>query len=928
MFTIDIKLVRSDTIKPAEGWYFPGFTPEHSFALAAWLSELGKSLSAYPIAPKGTLDLVLLTSSSELGWSKSLDSDALQGAVGLTKLEVGAGRALWIPVNAEMFPALPSDKLLDLLSVNSEVVDLLWLPSTGLIGFEATDRANLNEFFETPKRSTEEEFQSPPEVSLLPKAIQSFSLLHPPTIEELFKNEQDEIGGSESDLESLEEEPDKPKGFLETAKNKLRRQTNKVLKQLKEVTDARGQSQSGAANSSSGIGAGIAGFVSRALEKQRQEQIDKLLRLMSKDPDRALKFAIPLGSHDAPRGLANPGSELTARNTNFSLSSMRGGGPADYWDLGESLRQRLLQSYREQANREMALGRYHRAAYIFAHLLGDLRAAAGSLENGNRFSEAAALYEELSSPKDQARCLQKAGRYNEAAAIYRRLGDFETSGEMWLEIGEVEAAHSDFELASELALKDGKPVKAAKIIDGRLGRRSEAQELLWSHWPNHPESFAAARQAFAWYAQDAEHGKASERLRFISNAGRSQKLATAKLAADVGKNYPEKEVQWQALDVCRLACAESSNEHSFDLPQRLQHLQTLSHLDPMLKEDVARHATRRKQLPRKAAAKKTAEYAGLKKLNSASLPLQVRWCHATAIGAELLAIGRHEKSPNRLVLARVSHLEQPNPHIAEFSFDVPNMNDSILPLVHRESNSYRIGLCCREQKLEIQQGRQLDHSTSREAWALDPDVGNGITAAAMAVSPDETLWYWSSATLHAVRENEHRSFDLSQTAIENYFSHDENTGLPESLVTIGSQPFLARGKSVYTLRDNMVELVYKAYTPLINLAVSKPHTRSRLALATENSLEILPVDGPNNAEHIETVVWEEQFTHVCFLHAGRLAATTNKELHIFQRNQNHRMEKKGAIELRQQPIVGLSSLNASTLAIAYGDGEINSFLIR
>ena len=111
-----------------------------------------------------------------------------------------------------------------------------------------------------------------------------------------------------------------------------------------------------------------------------------------------LRFALPLGAN-APRGIAPPSNRLTARDTDFSLSSLGRPSAMDAWFVEERLRKDLIARYHEVATRELSLGRYRRAAYIYAELLGDLTAAANALRRGRYYREAAVLYRDrLHSP--------------------------------------------------------------------------------------------------------------------------------------------------------------------------------------------------------------------------------------------------------------------------------------------------------------------------------------------------------------------------------------------------------------------------------------------------------------------------------------------------------------------------------------------------
>src|SRR5436190_21747239 len=162
--------------------------------------------------------------------------------------------------------------------------------------------------------------------------------------------------------------------------------------------------------------------------------------LLAKDPDRALKYALPVGG-EGHRGLAPPSNRLGERDTSFNLGRLGGGGPADFWDLPNEYRQRLVARYRELANRELRLGRYRRAAYIFAELLSDLEAAATALTAGRHWREAAILYRDrLNRPLDVAHCLEQGGLWAEAVALYESMQVYQKAGDLVRKLDQGELA--------------------------------------------------------------------------------------------------------------------------------------------------------------------------------------------------------------------------------------------------------------------------------------------------------------------------------------------------------------------------------------------------------------------------------------------------------------------------------------------------------
>ena len=151
-----------------------------------------------------------------------------------------------------------------------------------------------------------------------------------------------------------------------------------------------------------------------------------------------------------------PGNELVSRDINFNLNTLGGGSPADVWNIPPDQQYLLIQQYRELAAREIRLGRHRRAAYIFAKLLGDLVSAAGTLEAGHHFREAAALYRDrLNRPVDAAKCLERAGLLDEAALIFIECGLFEQAADIYVRLERQEEAEQLLRSWAEQLISNG-----------------------------------------------------------------------------------------------------------------------------------------------------------------------------------------------------------------------------------------------------------------------------------------------------------------------------------------------------------------------------------------------------------------------------------------------------------------------------------------
>ena len=175
---------------------------------------------------------------------------------------------------------------------------------------------------------------------------------------------------------------------------KLQEFMSRQVEQWKRKRDRRQQQHSEQAGASGKTAKGsivqgltdrLMNRMSKVIQSQRDKQLEKLLKLMQSDPDKALRLAIPLAAMSAFRGLGQSSNALTEAKPDFSLPTLFGSGPVDPWEIKEAFRKQLQAAYRMQAERELAAGRFRRAAYIHAHLLGDLTAAATILERGKAY---------------------------------------------------------------------------------------------------------------------------------------------------------------------------------------------------------------------------------------------------------------------------------------------------------------------------------------------------------------------------------------------------------------------------------------------------------------------------------------------------------------------------------------------------------------
>lgn len=389
------------------------------------------------------------------------------------------------------------------------------------------------------------------------------------------------------------------------------------------------------------------------LDKMRHNQIERLLHMLQNSPDKGLAFALPLQGTSEGRGLASPSAHLARRDINFNLRNLGGGGPIDFWDLPQSYRAALSQRYRELANRELALGRHRRAAYIFAELLGDLSTAATTLRDGGHFREAAVLYEtKLNQPLVAAQCLQRGGLLAEALVIYQRLQAWQTIAELYEQLDQTENAREAWrkEIAKLLAGQDR--LGAAAVLENKLLEPEEAYQLLRQGWPTTPQASHCLRESFLLLARLGEHHRAQQQIQDLQTASHTLELTIelAKCLAQQANKYPEERVRDLAADTTRRIVSESMQLASEPLLGQL--VGTIAQLVPsdrLLARDTTRYRSiLAKQQPQTKKLLAPTASPKLSVARTIQLPTGI-WKTAASVGAEFYVVGAQE---GKVVLLR------------------------------------------------------------------------------------------------------------------------------------------------------------------------------------------------------------------------------------------------------------------------------------
>lgn len=851
--------------------------------------------------------------------------------------------SLWIPSGARLLPGVGPNILSQHLSADELI--RVWLPSIGLVGFTAEDQLGPRDWLTVPESSTGNSWVSPPESWSPPRGIIEFGMRYPPSAENFLQQIQREIGDPDRSL--LDTNAD---GTGESKPSAAARAKNWLLDKLDSMagkdkgkqgeTNDQGRSESStsaaggiASRAGSMIGAGmgavaapLAAAMSHMLQGERERQVEKLLGMFDTNPDAALKYAIPLGGiTDAFRGFSIPGSSLLERMVDFSLPGLGGGAgqPIDLWSIGFDLQAKLQERYRAQANRELAAGRYRRAAYIFAHLLADFRGAAQALEKGRFYPEAAVIYRDhLKDRKQAARCFALGGMHREASDLYVELKMYEDAGEVLAEAGLEDEARQMFETAFTDRLASGQVVSAAKILDLRLQRRPDAIELLSDQWPDGNEPVAASEAAMEWLGEDGDHQQASELLNSISNkASESNYAQLAHLSERVANGYPDHQVRQQAEDHCRLAVARTL-EHSSaqDRWRALATFASLDSKDPQLRRDtqIYTQATKVQRL----RARPSAAPRRWIRLPDLHLPVRLRYLDYRMERGQLFALATRR---DRLILV---HAPSPDPG-CEVNLNKASelINSSrllgsqafIKSIEFESPMSVHVVACANvSNEMRLPSDQALIHPTpSFEVEKIDESV-----IAAVSVSPGD-LWQMERLDGNLVlRHSSGQTHDLTKLWVDSWNEITGGDGGQACLAVVNGSPIAALENVLVKPHHGEISRIAIFDEPVRALAAPRPKTRSRIAAAHAAGLEVLFLD----TYDLVHVCRQRGYSLCMWATGGMLVAWSDGELHCFEaRRGTYARVAEIRFDDRSDEPTRLLMLNADIVGVAYANGHISRY---
>ena len=924
--------------RTTSAWLVPGTDPGQWLAeMTAWSVPLA---DARLMAGEGVA-LVLLSGENQPAKT--------QFALAYGKI----GERLFVPVEAAFDPPLDDDEVAALVPPGEALY--LWRPEVGLLQFEPHQALKIAQLVAPPPQSGSRWNVAQPGIATNSRLLSIVPLSHP-SPDDFLQEGRDDISSQPLAVNRLLPLPNEPAGgaigraiagvaltAAAGAASALGAAASAVAAGMAQLTG--GKSGASAADRHERGAAAQAQSGPNWLERLRQWahdqqqalkrnidqirhcQVERLLQALQNSPDEGLRYALPLTQIGMHRGVCPPGGSLTEREVDFNLSRLGGGQSADFWNLLPEYRQRLAARYRELANREIALGRHRRAAYILAELLGDLSAAAVTLADGGHCREAAILYQQrLNQPLAAARCLARGGLVAEAIALFEQLEEWEAAGDLYRQLEQSDAANQAYRRAVQRRLSAGDRLAAAAILEGKLVVPQEAYPVLIAGWPESPQAQRCLDQSFELLARHRWHDLAAKeviaRLKETPQST-AMHVSLAVSLAQVATKYPDDEVRQIAAETTRqIVSARLAAGREYEAEKLLAALQALVPGDRLLDRDCRRYQakndkTRRihtnlkpaigdGQLPRlvksfrlpqaewKVAATSGEEFYAAGFFRRSLIVVRGRWDGSVQLPVgEPWIIREEHRSRPILLAADPQGLEKLFVHLAsqcparELHF--PATDTFPFPLAvgsHRSFTHGAAGICC---------------ASSRSVLVLEADLEN-LEADVSCFETDRLMGV--------------QGFDLSPKLLAEQEIHS-----PLPFYARERTYYLGLGTKLLSLRGR--QEVTTVHSPIRAITGSGLHTRARIVLACQRGGVV--VWGATARQPATAFSMDLVEPVVGLARGGWLAAATSDTIEVLSTH-GGQLTWRGAIAgPGQEPLAVLATHSANRFAVLTTEGLVNVY---
>ncbi len=417
---------------------------------------------------------------------------------------------LYVPIECDVTPPFTRTELSGGIPAPDGRVDLsitayLFRPRLGWTAFTQAQHLSVSDLFERPSRLGQSWTHAQPGVRLSSRllAIEPESRID---ADDVFEPGREAVG--DLDLDELDEAPDESTSTAKNAQSWTQVRLAKLASWLTSKVPRTASKETWVDRLESWATRKVDAREDE-LQQRRFREVHRLLHWLKHDSERGLRFALPIDALDA-RGLARAGHRLSPNDVDFDLDRLAGGRPASPWSMPPELTHRLRTEYTRLANSEVGAERHRRAAYIHAHLLGDLVTAANVLRQGGHLREAAALYRErLDQPLVAADCLAEAGLYADALTIYVEHGCHDLAAKLCQELGRPDDARTHWRQAVDAYRQQSQWLLAGETLVEKLDAPDEAMALYEEMWNDAPNSQQLLTALLGLYGKHDGHHRAT-----------------------------------------------------------------------------------------------------------------------------------------------------------------------------------------------------------------------------------------------------------------------------------------------------------------------------------------------------------------------------------------------------------------------------------
>jgi tetratricopeptide (TPR) repeat protein len=599
------------------------------------------------------------------------------------------------------------------------------------------------------------------------------------------------------------------------------------------------------------------------LQQLRQSEVNRLLKMLDTDPERGLRYALPL-TGDSARGQAPPGWKLGDRNPIFG--GQRFGGPADVWNLAPDTQWQLQKKYRELANRELAAGRYERAAYIFAELLGDWHAAAGALAEGRLYQEAARIYlTRLNNKSLAAQCLEDGGLLADAVLLYAELNLHEKCGDLLRRLGKKD----DARLAYQEAMKGSTDrLHDARILFEKLELPELALSVLATGYPGSKQAAQCLERQFEYLARLEASEQALTLATSLSQHERQipDRLEMTKTLQAVHKKHRDPEVRSRLSIVATSLIGEAISDGTSQEKQLLQLLPQFAESDLLLRRDADRFGSERAATRKTKSPSESSTKVVLLHRKSLNLPENgVLWSQLYSRGDRWLATGyedgirqRWSLGDKERVFGTLPNTTSPLSERGALSNGeplFPHLADTVW-LPKEKLRGYFSA-----SRSEFEQGRVLPANFEQNLRWMPPDIA--------AIFPD-------AGGVTILHRSAGLTLDLSSYTYQGQFQNTHAlswspprvTG-PVFLAAHGETSVITMGNFVLRIHQGSILNEFELPLRVLRLHVTQPFQPAAFLAVTDSEVTLIAPGKGKDLENIQ--LFNGSSPKACFLNDGRIA---------------------------------------------------------